>query len=372
MNPDRRRLNWSSIGGERFNTWTPSLIRPVTDRNYNPQPWLDYLTFLFPNEEERTLVMRWCATLIAKPEIRMTFGLLLVSEHHGIGKTTLAQILAKVIGEHNASWPNETEIVDSQFNSWIARTRLVVCNEIYSGHSWKAYNKLKSYISDKDIDVNEKHIRPYRINNWAHMILCSNSTEALKMDQDDRRIYQPQVAETKKPGDWWITFHAWLAGDGYGIILNWADVFLESHDPIGPEMHPPMTVAKQKAIDASTDDDQLLAEEIGKQAIAMGRAKGARLILTDRAVQEWTALKLGLRRDDESPKARSAFRRALRHTRVGLRKAGLSLVQEYQVLGRAHEAYGNIDPLDGPLGDWKEKLISPEDVERWVAQNEDF
>ena len=86
--------------------------------------------------------MRWCATLVARPDIRMEYGVLLISEMQGVGKGTLGErILAPLVGPWNCSFPTEQSIVDSSFNSWIAHKRLAVVHEIYAGHNIKAYNK---------------------------------------------------------------------------------------------------------------------------------------------------------------------------------------------------------------------------------------
>jgi hypothetical protein len=57
---------------------------------------------VFPVERQRLEVKRWIATLIARPAVKMRYGLLLVSETQGVGKTTLGHMLTEVIGRHNA------------------------------------------------------------------------------------------------------------------------------------------------------------------------------------------------------------------------------------------------------------------------------
>ena len=115
---------------------------------------------------------------------------MLISEQTGVGKGTLGEkILAKIIGEDNVSSPEEQEIVDSSFNYWCAHKRLAIVHEIYAGQSWKAYNKLKSVITDLYITIKQKFLANYRIDNvgW-HIFACSNSMQALKMADEDRRL----------------------------------------------------------------------------------------------------------------------------------------------------------------------------------------
>lgn len=235
----------------------------VTPREGNPKPWLDFLEYMFPNEEERKEVMRWCATLIARPEVRMHYGILLVSEKQGIGKTTMASsVLAPLVGVHNTGWPGENNITVSDFNGWLAHKRLIVVNEIYSGHSWKAYNRLKEIITDSEITVNEKHQRAYVIENWAHVVACSNSLRALKMENDDRRWFYPQVTETAWPKERFADLRRWLESGGLETVAAWAEGF---GDYVASGERAPMTERKRELIAESRSEGQ-------QEAVAIAHA----------------------------------------------------------------------------------------------------
>ena len=111
-----------------INLHTPTHIKSISG---NAQPFLDFMTYMFPNENERHEVLRWVATLAARPDIRMEYGLLLVSERQGVGKTTLgSSILAPLVGIQNVGFPTEGTIVQSEFNGWLANKRLCIVNEI--------------------------------------------------------------------------------------------------------------------------------------------------------------------------------------------------------------------------------------------------
>jgi hypothetical protein len=229
-----------------INLHTPSTIKPEEG---DAAPWEDFLNYLFPVEREREDVKRWCATLIARPETRMLFGMLLVSERQGMGKSTLGErILAPLVGYANTGFPGERDIVESNFNGWIANKRLIVVGEIYTGQSFKAYNILKSYLTDKNINVNEKFQRPYTIENWVHVVACSNSKKALRIEETDRRWFYPTVAEIPWTREQWSRFYEWLGSGGLGIIANWAKNY---GSYVLPGEHAPMTVSKQALIEDS-------------------------------------------------------------------------------------------------------------------------
>jgi hypothetical protein len=180
----------------------------------------------------------------------------------------------------NTGFPSEKDVTDSNFNGWLANKRLVVIGEIYSGHSWKAYNNLKSYITDKNIDVNEKHQRVYKVENWAHIIACSNSKRALRMEEDDRRWFYPEVTEKRWPRKKFDEFFQWLNGGGLQIIRHWAKHY-GNYVSVGERA--PMTERKKALIADSRTDAQ---KEVLDLAMAMNNSDDL-IALTMKDIEAW-------------------------------------------------------------------------------------
>ncbi|MGN6496608.1 MAG: DUF5906 domain-containing protein, partial [Tsuneonella sp.] len=261
--PDKRTGTVTVRDQRAFNLYRPPSIKP---RQGSDAPWLEFLAYLFPLADERRQVERWCATLIAHPGVRMHFGLLLASETQGVGKGIFAsQVLAPLVGEHNTGYPSEHDIVESAFNDWMAHKRLVVVGEIYQGASWKAYNRLKGLITDKDFEVNKKHQAKYRIDNWCHVVACSNSDAALKMERTDRRWFYPQVTETPWPREKFAELVGWLQGDGLGIVARWANDY---GDYVKTGELPRMTKRKALMIDESEAEELRWIREYCAERIA--------------------------------------------------------------------------------------------------------
>lgn len=248
-------------GGHAFNTHMMSDVRP---KKGDPEKWLDYMKWLFPIPDDRTEVMRWCATIMARPDIKMNYALLLCSEQQGVGKTTLGQnILGPIVGLHNMKAPSVTEILDSQFTGWKSRCRLILVNEIYEGQSVKAYNRLKSLITDTTIEVNEKFVTPYTIQNWSHILACSNHKNALKLPDDDRRWLVPEVTEELRSDDYWIEFNRWLITGGLPIIAHWAHDFFkkDGEKPVSPAARAPSGAAKARMVQEGWSPGQTLVAD---------------------------------------------------------------------------------------------------------------
>jgi hypothetical protein len=224
------------IDGIFINTHVPSLIRPrkghITEEDI--KPFMDFMTHFIEDKADLHEVFRWIATLVCRPGNRMHYGLLLVSETQGVGKGTLGEkILAPLLGEWNVSYPNEQSIVDSNFNGWLAHKTLAIIHEIYAGHNSKAYDRLKNIITDMFVEVNKKYVDTSNIECWCHILACSNSLRALKLDDADRRWLVPRISSDKRTPKYWEDLISWLNhDDGLSIIRAWLEQFLSSYPPV--------------------------------------------------------------------------------------------------------------------------------------------
>ena len=156
----------------------------------------------------------------------------------GIGKTTLFDIAADLLGRANCSFPNATQVADSDFNEWISFKRAVCVSELHEDRSLKAYNKVKSYITDSWIRVNEKNIKRFDIENWSHFLCSSNSYRALKLEDEDRRWFIVGCVEELRPLDYWKGFHKWK-GNNLGVIAAYLKSVIETHGIIETGMARP-------------------------------------------------------------------------------------------------------------------------------------
>ncbi|TPG12866.1 hypothetical protein EAH87_17875 [Sphingomonas koreensis] len=315
------------------NMWVAPHIRPKPG---DPQPLLDFFVHLFPDDKDRMAVMLWCATLIARPRVRMKYGLLMASVAQGVGKTTFCEIMRIMVGERNCSAPSVKDVVESQFNSWIVRKRMVFVNEIYEGSSSKAYQKLKSFITDQTLEANEKMIKTYSIKNWAHFILCSNAEVPLWVAESDRRFLVPKVTEQKKPQAYWETLYQWLASGGYSIIAQWADDYVQKHGGVKASDEAPITSRKLEMIEDSRSAEERAALDLAATVLAQYAVDGSRAMLVINEVVDWLTTTFRLKYALKPMLVRRWFR-----------QAGLSISSSrLKIEGRATFVAATF-PLDG-------------------------
>ena len=242
--PDKKGRIITSEGVTGINLYRPSTAKA---QQGDIKPFMDFMEYLVPNPDERHEVLKWCATLVGAPHVRMLYGLLMISGTQGVGKTLLAErILAPLVGIANTTFPSESMIVDSNFNGWLGQKRLAVVGEIYAGSSWKAANRVKSFITDRHINVNPKYGREYTIENYCHFCMSSNSSNALRIEISDRRWLIPLLVELKWSEAQFDEFFDWLDSGGLSIIKHWAES--EWTDYVRPGAAAPMSGRKQEMI----------------------------------------------------------------------------------------------------------------------------
>lgn len=260
--PGRKPGNYVLKNGERYiNTHVPTLVIP---QKGDASPFVNYMEHLIPDAQERNQLVKWCATLVARPSVKMHYGVLLISEAQGVGKSTLGEkVLIPLVGEWNTSSPSEKDVVESAFNDWCAQKRLAVVHEIYSGQSAKAYNMLKSTITDKYTQVNRKFMPAFTIENWLHIFACSNSLRAMKLSSDDRRWFVPKVTEEKKPPKFWKELNNWLENEkGLEIVYQYFIDYVSKNGAVAKGEDAPWTMVKQEVIEEGMSPGQLLVADV--------------------------------------------------------------------------------------------------------------
>ena len=298
--PGQRPGVFNERGMKLVNTYRPSDvvgINGITDDDV--KPFTDFIDHLFPLEKERRKVMRWIVTIVSRPGVRMRYGLLLISEKHGVGKTTLGEILKVLVGPWNVSFPTELSIT-SGYHDWIAHKTMAIISEIWSDSGKKLYNLLKDIVDDSK-EINRKYLHPYTLGIYLHLFACSNSKKALHFDDSDRRFLVPKVTEELRPEEIWIDFHEWLNSGGYQIIKGYLDkLALDPSYIVGAGEHAPPTATKNEIILDSKSDGQKLAYDLGLMVRDKRKEDddSTKIVLAVDEVRGWIASRRGLSLSD--------------------------------------------------------------------------
>jgi len=273
--PDIDAMVVNDEGVPALNIYRKPKIKAVAG---DTTPFLEFMAYMVPDEKERHEVMRWCATLIARPEVRMRYALLMISENQGIGKTTLGEsILMPLLGEANVSKPSVKELED-KYNGYIGMKRLAIVDELYG--SKKLYNQMKSMVSDDYVNLREMYRDGIKIRNWVTVYGTSNSEEALSIEKDDRRWLIPKLAEDAWPRAKFAEFNDWLFSGGLSIVKFWAEQF---GDYVATGERAPKTRRKAEIV----EEARMPAEREAYRLASIAVETGAKCSMSSVAVEQW-------------------------------------------------------------------------------------
>jgi hypothetical protein len=168
------------------------------------RPFLAYMSKMFPVPQERKIVMRWiCHNLtVQKPMDRVPWAILLISEMEGTGKSTLGNLLRRILGSDNVS-KVEGGTVSDKFTGWLEGIQLAIVEEIKEESAFKLTESLKAKISEPTVSIRRMQTDVYEADNFMSLLASSNHPGALSLSEKDRRWFVPRVTEDISPRNKW-------------------------------------------------------------------------------------------------------------------------------------------------------------------------
>jgi len=273
-------------GVKMWNRHCPGDMKPADNCQLSAvAPFIRHIKALFPNDIDRKIFMDWVVMTVTKPEVRIPWAPLLVSEP-GAGKGFIFQVMAKMMGEHNCAMINP-ERLENQFNGFMANSTLVCLDEMKFSTRFGVSDKLKNLISEPTLEINVKGIAERQAKVYANFIIFTNHDNAAFVEKGDRRFWIYKIAGVQSQ-EHFDELWEWFRDDGnLPHLLRW---FVD-YDIKGFKYaaHPPMTDAKREMIDASKTRVEILIED----AVECHEGPFAADIVSFDTVQAFVASRLG-------------------------------------------------------------------------------
>ena len=227
-----------------LNTYRPSA---VSAEEGDAAPFQDFMEYLVPNKGERDHLLKMFAHLVRNPGEKLSHALILGSQQHGVGKSTLLEILFELLGRHNCRKAT-TEEIESPYQSYIEGKLLVLVEEINFGVGRKAYNKMKDMITSADTPVRRLYQDVREVPNMANFVFLTNLEVPILMDSEDRRFFVVDSPAFPREPDYYSKFNQWWRAN-LGVIRHYLDqVALDCFNRFA---RPPITAAKTALIENS-------------------------------------------------------------------------------------------------------------------------
>jgi len=126
--------------------------------------------------------------LIQKPHERLPIAFIIKGKQ-GTGKSLLLNVIGDLIGDKYYTSSSNVNDFFGTFAEGFVNKLLVNMNEVEGKDTVDFEGKMKSFITESKITINQKGIRPYQINNFARLIITTNKNNPIKIDvtSKDRR-----------------------------------------------------------------------------------------------------------------------------------------------------------------------------------------
>lgn len=193
MRPTGERF-FSDNGIRYANTW-----RGLQSEPGDATPFVRLTEHLFSRlpPELRDFAIKFWAYKAQNPDKKTPIAFVLVGPQ-GSGKSLWADMLARSFAPHYATVSEN--VLTAPYNSFMRNALVAVINEA-SGAAIKANGeKIKEYISEQIISLNEKYRNSTDITNYTQFIFCSNHSSASRFDHDDRRMFVVRTPPPAQPG----------------------------------------------------------------------------------------------------------------------------------------------------------------------------
>lgn len=198
-----------------LNLWKPSEFhgRDIDEENENYDQeavdlWLNHIKVMTDYDEPAyEYVINWFAHLLQKPAEKSTH--LIITGKQGTGKTIALTPIKKIMGGGYFETSQPERDVWGNFNPLMASSLLVVLSECDKRNSFGSENKIKALITDPEMTINDKGIKPFVIQSFHRFITPTNSFDPVKLEEEERRNMIIKMSdEFKKNWEYFNTFSA--------------------------------------------------------------------------------------------------------------------------------------------------------------------
>jgi hypothetical protein len=138
------------------------------------------------DEPVYTYLMKFLAHLVQYPNQRTT-KIIVIKSWTGVGKDTLINTMAKILGEEYVGATADLNEVFGTFNVLLKNKLILTLNEMQGKDGIKFQENLKDLSTKSHILVNEKHMKQQKQSNFCRVFIMSNNDTPVNIQVNDRR-----------------------------------------------------------------------------------------------------------------------------------------------------------------------------------------
>jgi hypothetical protein len=262
-------LQWNYRSKVERITYLPGQPRWTTNNELNMWPgwgieerhfkkgdtslWRTLLKHLFNTGEgpdPLSWFLSWLAYPLQHPGTKMFTAAIIWGRLQGTGKTLIGHTMARLYGENFAEISNRE--LDWSFNEWAENKQFVLADEIAGGDKRAIADYLKGLITQKQLRINPKHVKPYVVPDCINYLFTSNHSDSFFMEDPDRRYFVHEVKTGPLEPAFYKEYDKWYKSDAVGALGY--ELFHYDVGDFNPTAAAPITRAKLAMIEDGRSD----------------------------------------------------------------------------------------------------------------------
>jgi hypothetical protein len=190
--PAKGAKRFFTEGGVPYvNTYRPDYPAPDSSRAEEAgEIYWDHLSKLIRERDHQVILTDFFAYMVQHPGKKVRWAPL-IQGGEGCGKSTLAVIMATVLGRRNVAKINGKSVLEGAYNEWAYGKQLVTLEEvrIVGTNKHAVMDGLKPLITDDLISLSQKYQDHRTVPNITNYLLFTNHHDSLAIREDGRRYF---------------------------------------------------------------------------------------------------------------------------------------------------------------------------------------
>lgn len=215
-----------------LNLWRGWKVEPDPDASC--QLFLDHLAKVICRNDEAAYryAVGWLAHMVQRPWEKPGVAFV-VRGKKGAGKDTLADYVARMIGNRHSPVVSDPSHVTGQFNAHLEAALFLRVEEAVWAGDHRAEGNLKTLITSPTIQIEHKGINSGPMPSCLRMFISANAKWVVPASEDERRFFVLEASDERR-GDrqYFQAMREEMEGPGPAALLH----YLKNHDLTGFEV----------------------------------------------------------------------------------------------------------------------------------------
>ena len=166
--------------------------------NEGVELFINHIKLLCNDEEESTnYLIKYIADLFQNPNVLPQVAICITGKK-GVGKDLLIDYLQKIIDIEYITRTQKFSNLFGNFNSALKNKLIISINEVSGKDGFTMKEDLKNFITEDNIIVNEKGLKPYTLKNYARLFMFCNNENPIEITEDNRRFWVVKTGDKQQ------------------------------------------------------------------------------------------------------------------------------------------------------------------------------